>query len=346
MTGERLQDPSVLKCLMKILEEDQYENLRRFVSTTAPANNQNADQTKLEPSAHSRLTEMTFLDENSRNLLHFATMKSAARCVALLISPPNSWNPDMRDKKGWSSVQMAQYIDDIPTLCELLLRSGEQLNVTGRLGIHLMSFCLFWPQSFPVGYLTVPRFFRLPSRATSGHTDIPSELEVYGPRINGYAIALMYEMFLSNPELCDPFLGRGPVEGTDYWSIELSVGHPVEHENECKIYPRCLLRLWLMFCRCGNQKRAFQELQNVWIVHRFTIPRHAGGKVEYIGLPPTLKQFCRISLRRHLVRNIRKLHPHVVRDHFPNYARLVYSLHLPLDLREFLLYKDIWPTYQ
>ncbi|CAL8099313.1 unnamed protein product [Calicophoron daubneyi] len=356
MGNKNSLDRSTCEDLLDIIEHDEPERLHAYLSASTTEDHQNMQN---GPLCREPLTESTFLDENSRNLLHFAAMRSATKCAALLVSPPYNWSADKQDQMGWSPMQIAEDRDDIPTLYELSVHSRElryyPYSFPEQAGFQLMSTCLFWPQDVIVTPFGSKEFFRTRLRGLGKYTETPAELRGYESFMDGHSIALFFELLLSNPELCDPFVLTGQPEygvkeredEPDHWIIKLPDRCPMEHAFECQIFPHCLLRDWIMsLAYRPNKIRAFKDLQNVWIVHRFTVPSGENYPIEYRALPPTLKEFCRMTIRRYLVRHVQ---PDILRIEarlFPNYGQLVRSLHLPPDLQNYLLYREMWPVYQ
>ncbi|KAF5402927.1 hypothetical protein PHET_03611 [Paragonimus heterotremus] len=169
-------------------------------------------------------------------------------------------------------------------------------------------------------------------------------------------------MLLANPDLCDFDLmlavkspesdQQSTVDKEEanftlwpIWSVDPR--DRLIHSLECQDYPQCLVE-YLETARGINldMTQKFENLFQIWKFHRFRIGSEGQHPRPSMWSPPSLKAFCRMVIRRHMVNrtmpNIRKSQNFL----YHNYAYNVKSLRLPNILQRFLLYCELWPSHE
>ncbi|KER28580.1 hypothetical protein T265_04624 [Opisthorchis viverrini] len=109
------------------------------------------------------------------------------------------------------------------------------------------------------------------------------------------------------------------------------------HFEHCVGYPWCLLQCWRdSFDEWNFTSKCMETLTPFWVLHRFrTIAPHS---TDSTGIdPPSLRECCRISIRTYLIKLQRDF------DRRDDYLSMVRRLHLPPDLYDFLVFKELWP---
>ncbi|KAF8570590.1 hypothetical protein P879_08321 [Paragonimus westermani] len=177
----------------------------------------------------------------------------------------------------------------------------------------------------------------------------------------GHSIALIFEMFLANPDLCDfdLMLAVKSLESDRHSTVDNEVNftlwpiRPVDphdgliHSLECRDYPHCLAE-YLEAARENNLDaiQKFENLFQIWKFHRFRIDNEGQHPRHSVWSPLSLKAFCRMAIRRHMVN---RTMPNISNSQnflYYNYAYNVKSLRLPDNLQRFLLYYELWPSHR
>ncbi|CAL8083497.1 unnamed protein product [Calicophoron daubneyi] len=261
------------------------------------------------------ITENTVLDsKNRRNLLHMAAIRSAHKCVTLLVSPPYSWDPDRPDALGWTPFQIAEDQDDFPTVCALGMFSrelrGPAIERTGTRKYGTLSTCLLWPQLYRARNVHSFKFLK-GSTENQGRTDKESPLIRFLYANLGRRMQLTFELLLSDPELLHPKLTTGETEQahTQHFSCwPLKVSKFADHnvgQSSIEVHPESFDHIWLQSVLAGGStSQSFTNLYESWTHCRLLQPNQEHTVLGHSWVPPSLKEFCRICLRRALVNSM------------------------------------------
>ncbi|KAA3679689.1 uncharacterized protein DEA37_0012968 [Paragonimus westermani] len=305
-----------------------------------------------------------FVDRRAkRTILHLAVSCSATRCTMLLVNPPYSYSPDQRDAIGWSPMHIAEARDDLSTLYELALKSRELRHFRPRPFEEpnkCLSTCVIWPQDLFANPLGTENFLQHTTRGTVRNR-MPSSLHGTPATFAcGHSFALIFEMFLANPDLCDfdLMLAVKSLESDRHSTFEKEVNftlwpiRPVDphdgliHSPECRDYPHCLAE-YLEAAGENNldATQKFENLFQIWKFHRFRIDNEGQHPRPSVWSPLNLKAFCRMAIRRHMVNRTMPSISNSQNSLYYNYAYNVKSLRLPDNLQRFLLYCELWPSH-
>ncbi|KAG5452785.1 hypothetical protein CSKR_102621 [Clonorchis sinensis] len=109
------------------------------------------------------------------------------------------------------------------------------------------------------------------------------------------------------------------------------------HLSECIGFPQCLLQPdCVQFVDLVTERTDLSSVFRLWTAHRF---KSVGTFTSSASIdPPSLLVCCRVRIRIHLITLQERL------PKCPNYWELVNQLPLPQKLRDFLLFKELWPS--
>ncbi|KAH8854259.1 PKC-activated phosphatase-1 inhibitor [Schistosoma japonicum] len=283
---------------------------------------------------NNQITEQSFVNPQIReNLLHFAVHQSANRCINLLLNPPFCWNSEYPNALGHTPLDLAM--------------RRHYLPVVYLLASHSRPPYLYKKHSFSVNLLLIePSSAGLISEALNSNYDFhePSDLTwllnacTYDENNIQYTaenIVLLFELLLSGP-IC-------PLNFA-LWSALEQVSSVNNHDISCTSYPTCLFKN-----NSYIRNTTWNDLVTAWALHRSDVTiqsKVCNQRVNFFG-PLSLMDFCRITIRRHVLNLIdihRQAHEqsHVVK--YCNYANLITQLPISPKLRAFLSYCDLWPN--
>ncbi|TGZ62734.1 hypothetical protein CRM22_007261 [Opisthorchis felineus] len=281
-----------------------------------------------------------------KTLLRFAVIRSAYKCVALLTSPPYSWDPDRRDPYGWSPLQTAEDRDDLWCSTELALRTSELRSVGyllpkwpcgGR-----TSTCLLWPQDMWYQPLTREAFIHRRGFGSVLHHGIRLLDQRRQLAMGGEMVALTFELLMATPFLFafDLWTGEPCTHHTGtFWPIPQTALTKAADHFGCSRYPQCLhLVLPDLSNTPEDPEEAWQSIFSAWLCHRLQPEYRRPVKECTLNWSPIrLQDLCRAAIRQRLVYAMVECNP------CENYAQRISQVPLPYRLKDFLLYREIWP---
>ncbi|KAF8570069.1 hypothetical protein P879_03599 [Paragonimus westermani] len=307
------------------------------------------------------IRENTVFDVSAggRTLLYLAIVYCADKCVRQLVSPPFLWEPDKPDASGFSPMHLAEDRDDLHALGCMAPFSKElrYLETNERDSrIKRPCTCLVWPQTlwrFPISRYF---FLCLHERGIAPSNDEEDAVFANDCRfvshMCGATVALLLELFMATPYLFTFHIWSGQenlsVEQRHFWPVPPLIEDELrEHVLKCQNYPYCLhLQLEESIAEGRNVEWAWRRLSALWRAHRFSSSiRNKASVVERVWGPPLLKDICRETIRRQLVQTT---HPSFLnkdgQNLRENYIYLVFRLPIPQELKQFLIYENLWPA--
>ncbi|OON16215.1 SOCS box [Opisthorchis viverrini] len=143
---------------------------------------------------------------------------------------------------------------------------------------------------------------------------------------------MFFEVMFSTPAL---FSKLNALKHEDIKSWHLLAPEEIKwltHLSECIGFPQCLLQPDCFV----TQRTDLSSVFSLWTAHRF---KSVGAVTDSASIdPPSLLVCCRVRIRIHLI-TLQERRPEC-----PNYWELVSQLPLPQKLRDFLLFKELWPS--
>ncbi|CAH8291943.1 unnamed protein product [Schistosoma turkestanicum] len=279
------------------------------------------------------VTEESFVNHQIReNLLHFAVHQSATRCINLLLNPPFNWNSEKPNYLGHTPLDLAVRRHYLPVVYFLASHSDSPYSYKKR--------------PFSVDLLLVePCSVELILEALNASYDSQnSDLTwVFGAcmydesnlQYTAENIILLFELLLSGP-VCSFNIAL--------WSALGRASLMDSHNISCTSYPNCLFNsdsyVW---------NTTWHNLFTAWASHRsLTKIQSDGCDQQYFPSfgPLSLMDFCRITIRRHILTIIdfrRQAYETSQTVKYYNYASFIARLPIPVKLRAFLSYCDLWP---
>lgn len=280
------------------------------------------------------VTEESLVNHQIReNLLHFAVHQSASRCINLLLNPPFYWNSESPNFLGHTPLDLAMRRHYLPVVYLIASHSDSPYSYKK----HPFSADLL---------LIEPCSVELISEALNINYDSQNSDLAWlfdscmcgedNIRCTAGNIILLFELLLSGP-VC-------PLN-TALWLALGRVSLVNSHNISCASYPNCLFNndsyIW---------NTSWHDLSIAWASHR-SLTRNQLDKCDQEHVlsygPLSLMDFCRITIRRHVLTVIDVRRQAYKKSHavkYCNYASLIKKLPIPAKLRAFLSYCDLWPN--
>ncbi|OON23471.1 hypothetical protein X801_00621 [Opisthorchis viverrini] len=328
-----------------------------------------------------------------RSLLCLAVLYCAENCIRWLVNAPNWSNPNRPDPTGCIPIRLAEDRDDFGALKHMAPLSTASCYFTSfEVNPQWWNPCtlLLWPHAICNCGLERNMITRIYERGVPPFykEDIPPNDCRVMLRLCGQSIALLFELFMAVPEHCafDIWTGKDgvPIRKRRFWPIP-PVNWELTHQSDCDEYPYCLHHMLNELMGTRDEESLLAELSATWRWHRFSMVRlkdeeETGNHPERIWGPPTLKELCRVGIRRQLARSSTFAIQTDCRTHaqmqlnsgvtafvrvykfqcyskhhyshgnsnppvpsMENYLRRVCSLPIPKALQSFVMFRDLWP---
>ncbi|TGZ48817.1 hypothetical protein CRM22_010945 [Opisthorchis felineus] len=160
----------------------------------------------------------------------------------------------------------------------------------------------------------------------------------------------MLELFMATPNLLefDIWSGAslGPSDSKRFWPIPKIDSRCVPgHNTDCENYPHCLhneLTKKDDIVSPDYQQAKWNTISSIWRYHRFELERDLKRNIRRWG-PPKLRHLCRAIIRKQLVLATDPSFDREDQCLHENYVRRVHRLPVPAQVRQFLVYEDMWP---
>ncbi|KER27348.1 hypothetical protein T265_05595 [Opisthorchis viverrini] len=255
------------------------------------------------------------LDRRSRDA-ELAVLYCAENCIRWLVNAPNWSNPNRPDPTGCIPIRLAEDRDDFGALKHMAPLSTASCYFTSfEVNPQWWNPCtlLLWPHAICNCGLERNMITRIYERGVPPFykEDIPPNDCRVMLRLCGQSIALLFELFMAVPEHCafDIWTGKDgvPIRKRRFWPIP-PVNWELTHQSDCDEYPYCLHHMLNELMGTRDEESLLAELSATWRWHRFSMVRlkdeeETGNHPERIWGPPTLKELCRVGIRRQLARS-------------------------------------------